>query len=77
MFSFIFISRFSYKNFTLATELWISLSMNEVISMYTIEDLDIFNRVTKVIVDTNAYYKVSFDSLGMTRITFIIWNWMD
>lgn len=29
--------------------------------MYTIEDLDKFNRVTKVIVDTNAYYKASFD----------------
>lgn len=39
--------------------------MNEVISMYTIEDLDKFNRVTKVIVDTNAYYKISFDFLGM------------
>ena len=31
--------------------------------MYTIEDLDKFNRVTKVIVDTNAYYKVGFDFL--------------
>lgn len=31
--------------------------------MYTIEDLDKFNRVTKVIVDTNAYYKARFDLL--------------
>lgn len=37
--------------------------------MYTIEDLDKFNRVTKVIVDTNAYYKVGFDFLGIRSST--------